>query len=192
MPAHGGEECNSELLYKRVAPACLVAQAEGDHGCGACPCMSGDGASEMVVRHAEVGLRLEEELSRVRGRAGGKVLETCAQKAVQGVDWECDHKRARTLLGEINDHEGWGRRQDLASPLSEDRPAKLDGGRAVTSCMPQNRPDRSVTPRVLSQHEAAPREGADLCLERTIRRLSPHPGGILVFTWTDIDWSGDV
>lgn len=47
-------------------------------------------------------------------------------------------------------------------------------GIAITNYMAQDRPNLSVTARVLSQHLATPTEGTEMSLKRAIRYLSTH------------------
>lgn len=141
-----------------------------------------------------------------------KYLNRIINWGVHGVRWESDPKRARTLLrefwdggmqstGDPSDKSG-GNRAGTGQPLTGESASKTRRGVAIINYLSQDRPDLSVTARVLVQRMASPTEGTGMCLKRAIRYLSSHPRGLLIYPrdmvdqtlriWTDSDWAGDV
>lgn len=149
----------------------------------------------------------KRHLSKPDGKNEVKYLNSLLRRGVQGIEWECDSKLARTLMREY----GMAYCKGKGTPLAKDGPEKSGAGElqegerarkvrrgiSFVNYMAQDRPYMAVTARVLSPRTSTPTDGSEHCLKRAIRDRASHPHGVLTYPrgsigdalriWTDSD-----
>ena len=139
-----------------------------------------------------------------------KYLNRTIRWGTEGLEWEGDVKHSEILVRE------WGMQdcktmdipmtKDVADKLGDGKEADEEGARRIrrgiarVNYMAQDRPDLSVSSRLLSQRMAKPTAGTEVALKRLIRYIRSHPRGRTLMKWdsggdlhvlTDSDWAGN-